>query len=135
MYHLRLSKGKSYWGVVRATEKEPDVYIEEKDRADYLVRSGYFVLVDESEKGETKRKEPGGEAGPEENDFFSDEPLEEAQEKPIIVELQAMTKAELSEYAEKNGIEITGCKTKDDIFQKIIDAIARAEDARAALRK
>ena len=59
---------------------------------------------------------------------------EEPQEKPIIMELQGMTKAELTEYADKNGIDITGCKTKDDIFQKVIDAIARADSAREALR-
>ena len=51
------------------------------------------------------------------------------------MELQKKNKSELIEYADKKGIDITGCKTKDDIYQKIVEAIARAEAARAALRE
>ena len=51
------------------------------------------------------------------------------------MELQKKNKAELIEYAGQNGIDITGCKTKDDIYQKIVEAIARAAASRAALRE
>lgn len=130
MYHLRLAKGKSYWGVVKASEEKPDVFVHEKEKADYLVKTGFFSLVGEESEQDTKQKKEDAENV----DLFSDEAEEEPQEKPIIMELQGMAKAELTEYADKNGIDITGCKTKDDIFQKVIDAIARADSAREALR-
>ena len=31
MYHIRLCKGLSYCGVVSATRKEPDVFVEDKE--------------------------------------------------------------------------------------------------------
>ena len=133
MYHLRLAKGKSYWGVVKASEEKPDVFVHEKEKADYLVKTGFFSLVGEESEQDTKQKKQDNEDA-ENADLFSDEAEEEPQEKPIIMELQGMTKAELTEYADKNGIDITGWKTKDDIFQKVIDAIARADSAREALR-
>ena len=131
MYHLRLAKGKSYWGVVKASEEKPDVFVHEKEKADYLVKTGFFSLVGEESEQDTKQKKEDAENV----DLFSDEAEEEPQEKPIIMELQGMTKAELAEYADKKGIDITGCKTKDDIFQRVIDAIARADEARAAIRE
>lgn len=145
MYHLRLIKGKSYWGVVRATEKEPDVFVEGKKKAEHLVKTGYFQIIDDMAEqigkleGTEILKKDGIDAQnlPEDVGIFEDTEGEEeaVKEKPIIMELQIMTKAELADYADKNGIDITGCKTKDDIFQKVIDAIARADDARAAIRR
>ena len=132
MYHLRLIKGKSYWGIVKASEKEPDVFVPEKEKADRLVKTGFFTLVGEEAEQEVEQKNPDD---MECTELFSDEAVDEPQEKPIIMELQGMTKAELAEYADKKGIDITGCKTKDDIFQRVIDAIARADEARAAIRE
>lgn len=134
MYHLRLVKGKSYWGIVKASEEQPDVFVQEKEKADHLVKTGFFSLVGEESEQDAERKKQD-DADVENADLFSDEAEEEPQEKPIIMELQGMTKAELTEYAEKKGIDITGCRTKDDIFQRVIDAIARADEARAALRE
>lgn len=45
MFHLRLIKGLSYFGIVSATKKNPDVYTDDKATADKAVASGYFVLV------------------------------------------------------------------------------------------
>ena len=39
MYHLRLCKALSYMGIVRATRDKPDVYVQEKEQADSLVKS------------------------------------------------------------------------------------------------
>lgn len=134
MYHLRLVKGKTYWGIVKASEEEPDVFVQEKEKADHLVKTGFFSMVgEETEQDAGQKKQDDGDA--ENVDLFSEEAEEETQEKPIIMELQGMTKAELTEYAEKKGIDITGCRTKDDIFQRVIDAIARADEVRAALRE
>lgn len=134
MYHLRLVKGKSYLGIVKASETKPDVFVQEKEKADHLVKTGFFSMVgEESEQNAEPMKQGDGDA--KNVDLFSGEAEDESQEKPIIMELQEMSKAELSEYAEKKGIDITGCRTKDDIFQRVIDAIARADEARAALRE
>lgn len=134
MYHLRLVKGKTYWGIVKASEEKPDVFVQEKEKADHLMKTGFFSMVgEEDEQDAEQKKHDDGDA--ENVDLFTDEAEEEPQEKPIIMELQGMTKAELTEYAEKKGIDITGCRTKDDIFQRVIDAIARADEARAALRE
>ena len=36
MFHLRLCKGLSYMGIVRATKTEPDVYVPEEEKAKAL---------------------------------------------------------------------------------------------------
>ena len=131
MFHLRLCKGLSYIGIVRATKAEPDVYVPE---AKVLVTSGYFEMVtSEAEKvqpltGDTEKTESA-------TDMFEEESEDEVQGDPELMELQKKNKAELIEYAGQNGIDITGCKTKDDIYQKIVEAIARAAASRAVLRE
>lgn len=136
MFHLRLCKGLSYMGIVRATKTEPDVYIpeEEKAKAKALVASGYFEMVtSEAEKiqpltGDTEKAES-------DMNMFEEETEDETRSDPELMELQKKNKAELIEYAGQNGIDITGCKTKDDIYQKIVEAIVRAAASRAALRE
>lgn len=134
MFHLRLCKGLSYIGIVRATKAEPDVYVPEEEKAKALVTSGYFEMVtSEAEKvqsltGDTEKTESV-------TDMFEEESEDEVQGDPELMELQKKNKTELIEYAGQNGIDITGCKTKDDIYQKIVEAIARAAASRAALRE
>ena len=135
MFHLRLCKGLSYLGIVRATVTEPDVYVQEEEKAKTLVASGYFEMVTgEAEKvqpfvGDTEKVETI-------EDMFEEKTEEdETQGNPELMELQKKNKAELIEYAAQKGIDITGCKTKDDIYQKIVEAIARAAASRAALRE
>lgn len=138
MYHLRLVKGKTYWGIVKASEEKPDVYVAEREKADSLVASGFFALEGEDSSAVEKPR-IGGENGEGEDSFvpgvYEDEG-NSADEQPgsIMMELQQKTKAELSEYAEQNGIDLTGCKTKDDIITKIIEALAKAAAARQAIR-
>jgi hypothetical protein len=138
MYHLRLCRARSYRGIVIATKKNPDVYVPEKEQADQLVSSGYFVLVSESENDHLGDGEPETEEAEYEDehlDLFEDEEREETGEVPLIAELNAMTKVQLSNYAGKKGIDVTGCKTKDDFYQKIIEEIARADAVRQDLRE
>lgn len=52
MYHLKLVKGLSYCGIVSATKKKPDVFVNDKTVADLAVATGYFVLVEGAEAGE-----------------------------------------------------------------------------------
>ena len=44
MFHLRLCKGLSYLGIVRATKAEPDVYVPEEEKAKALVVSGLSLI-------------------------------------------------------------------------------------------
>lgn len=46
-YHLRLCKSLSYKGVVSATKKQPDVFVEDKATAEAAVATGYFTLVED----------------------------------------------------------------------------------------
>lgn len=133
MYHLKLCKAKSYMGIVCATESKPDVYVPEKQQADKLVASGYFVLVSEEENttNEIVREEA---SEVEDTESLFEEPDEEGEDS-LLVELQTKSKAELVEYANKNGIDLTGCNKKDEIYSQIIESIARADSAREMLRK
>lgn len=80
MFHLRLCKGLSYMGIVRATKAEPDVYVPEEEKAKALVASGYFEMVtSEAEKiqpltGDTEKAESA-------TDMFEEESEDEAQGK------------------------------------------------------
>lgn len=133
MYHLKLCKAKSYMGIVCATESKPDVYVPEKQQAGKLVASGYFVLVSEEENTTNKIvREEASEV--EDTDSLFEEPDEEGEDS-LLVELQTKSKAELVEYANKNGIDLTGCNKKDEIYSQIIESIARADSAREMLRK
>lgn len=142
MYHLRLVRGKSYWGIVKASQESPDVYVPERGQADSLAASGFFVLVNgEADAGPKSEKVAGPESGVSESPSVN--MVEEAEEggegeafsvPPAIAELQRMNKAELVAYAGKNGMDITGCKTKDAICSKIIEALARASAVRQGLR-
>ena len=100
-----------------------------------LVDSGYFEMVS-SEADKEQTLTDNDEKSESVEDIFGEEPEEDENKgNPELMELQKKNKSELIEYADKKGIDITGCKTKDDIYQKIVEAIARAEAARAALRE
>lgn len=78
-YHLRLSKGLSYCGVLSATKQRPDAYTDSKAVADQAVASGYFTLVEENAgkklDSRTKRGKvkPESESGAETEDGAEDE--------------------------------------------------------------
>lgn len=57
MYHLKLVKGASYTGIVSATAKKPDVFVDSKAKADAAIASGFFELV-EDEKPAKKVESP-----------------------------------------------------------------------------
>ena len=64
MYHLKLVKALSFTGIVTATKKNPDVFVEDKATADAAVATGYFKLIEEAEEptegGEDKEPGEGG---------------------------------------------------------------------------
>lgn len=102
MYHLKLIKSLSYTGVVTATKKNPDVFVEDKATADTAVATGYFKLVGEVEKTPGKAAATVGH-------------LDEA-------ELAEMKFDDLKRLAADMGVDTKGLKSKAD-YAKAIAAV------------
>lgn len=101
MARLRLIKARSYNGLVRATANAPFVDVDTDKDAQALVATGYFEVCGKSVPS----------AGSSE--------VEDGGSSPDYDALSAMTKAELTAYAESNSINIEDCKTKADILEAI----------------
>ncbi|MCC8136253.1 MAG: hypothetical protein LIO40_06250, partial [Ruminococcus sp.] len=71
-------------------------YTEDKAAADKEVASGFFKLIE-----------------------YEQTNSENQTCKPDCEKLADMTKAELTEYAEKNGVSLEGCSTKTQILKAI----------------
>ncbi len=102
-YHLKLTKALSYCGVVKATKKNPDVFVEDKATADEAVATGYFKLVEGEEAPEPpKDPEPGK-------------------------TLDEMTVPELETYAAYKGVSLKGISRKQDIIAKLKEELGDEE--------
>lgn len=64
MHKLRLTKGKSYHGIVCATKQHPEILVQEEEIYQAAMASGYFeelpISVEEIEKTFTKEAEVNG---------------------------------------------------------------------------
>ena len=117
MYHLKLCKGLSYYGMdgaLKATRKQPDVLTEDKAIADAAVASGFFQLVGE---GEAPGFPPPGEV------------LGHLDPK----QLEELTIPDLKKLAGEIGADIKGLKDKAAIITAIVavEVSAPAFDAEA----
>ena len=90
MFTLKLIKARSYNGKICATRANPIVEVEDEAIAEEAVATGYFTLVS------------------------ADEDHSDAS-----IDWNEMTITELEEYAEKNGIDLTGAKRKAEIIAAI----------------
>ncbi|MCD7774418.1 MAG: hypothetical protein LUH40_02400 [Clostridiales bacterium] len=99
MYILKLTGVRSYSGIVRATAAQPFVEVETEAQAQELIATRHFEMC----SSETVNIGV--------DDAKSSQPDYEA--------LSKMTKAELTEYAEREGIAVKDCKTKADILSAI----------------
>jgi len=99
MFKLKLIKGRSYTGLVKATAAQPFVDVENKATADALVSSGYFVI-----DRKVKNSAPIGE-----------------------IPVEKMAEKQLDDYAAENGIDLTGLKKKAEKLAKIQEAIAEKD--------
>lgn len=113
MYHLKLMKALSYCGVVEATKKNPDVFVEDKATADAAVATGYFKIVEEAEE-----PPEGGE---------DKEPGEDGGDKEPGKKLEEMTVPELETFAAYKGISLKGISKKADIIAKLKAELGEAE--------
>ncbi len=117
MYHLKLCKGLSYYGMggaLKATRQQPDVLTEDKATADAAVSSGFFRLVGE---GEATGFPPPGEV------------LGHLDPK----QLEELTIPDLKKLAGEMGVDIKGLKDKAAIIAAIVavEVSAPAFDAEA----
>lgn len=95
-YHIRLCKARSYTGIVSATAKNPDVYVDDKGVADAAIATGYFELIPSK-----------GHAAPTTGTLDAEQ-------------LSAMTTDNLRQLAADMGIDTAGLKRKADIIAAII---------------
>lgn len=127
-YHLRLVKALSYDGTIHATREHPDAYTEDEAVAESALASGYFELVEitQSEEEEDAQGDdiPDGVVVHEEDaqeDAQDEDDGEELQTEstPDFDTLSTMTKAELIAFAKERDIDVSRCRTKDDILGAI----------------
>lgn len=113
MYHLKLMKALSFTGIVTATKKNPDVFLEDKATADAAVATGYFTLIEEAEEPPEggEEKEPGEGGG----------------DKEPGKKLEEMTVPELETFAAYKGISLKGISKKADIIAKLKAELGAAE--------
>ena len=104
--------------VVESGKGDKVIIFKYKAKKDYRKKQGHrqpYTLVEITSvagvKAEPKKEEPAEEAV----EAAAEEVAAEAEEKP----LDKMLKAELVEYAEKNGIEIDAKATKAEILEAI----------------
>lgn len=124
MYHLKLIKGRSYSGAVRATAKNPDVFTEDGAVRDAALASGYFEEV-----GAAK-------AAASDPEIILNEPEEPVMETTDhATELSKMTVEELKAYASINGIPLGSSKKREAVLKAVLDAEEKAAKIRAELRE
>lgn len=111
MYHLKLVKALSFTGIVTATRKNPDVFVEDKVTADAAINTGYFKLIEEMQES----PENGEEKEPGEGDKESGKKLEE------------MTVSELETFAAYKGVSLKGISKKMDIIEKLKEKLGEEE--------
>ena len=126
--HLRLIKGLSYDGVVRASAAHPDVFVDDPEKYTALLESGYFEALPDAYTV-TGHLDTGflGEMDEEQLDKLADvmgvdttgkdkaEGVAAVAEEPVEVpDISKMKLDELKEFAEDNGIDLTGCTNERD---------------------
>lgn len=130
---LRLIKGRSYtdMGSIRADEKHPVIELDDVEKAQSLVDAGFFEMISEApEKAMAQKAAKKDEEG-------TGLPYE-ISEAPTAVEtlkkyLEGMTAAQLKKYAAQHGVEVKSSR-KEEIIKKLMEADARAQEARESLR-
>ena len=115
--HLRLIKGLSYDGVVRASAAHPDVFVDDPEKYTALLESGYFEALPDAYTV-TGHLDTGflGEMDEEQLDKLADdmgvdttgkdkaEVVAAVAEEPVEVpDISKMKLDELKEFAEDNG--------------------------------
>lgn len=137
--HLRLIKGLSYDGVVRASAAHPDVFVDDPEKYTALLESGYFEALPDAHTvtGHLDADfldKLADDMGVDTTGKDKAEVVAAVAEEPVEVpDISKMKLDELKEFAEDNGIDLTGCTTKASILQKIREYEADAAAAAAII--
>lgn len=122
MYHLKLTRGRSYNnGTISATREKPDVFTDDKIAADKAVASGFFRLVGEDTEiplGNT----PDDETGTAPDDTPEDEFVEY---EGIHTPLNSLNKSRLETLAAYLDISLKDASKKEEYVQIITAALGR----------
>lgn len=113
---LKLIKGKSYSGIVHATEAHPIIEVDDEATAMAAVDSGYFEALDVATLTQEVEPEAAEEI--------------EAEEEPLQYggkHLLEMNKSELETFAAYRDVPIKGCKTKADLIKALKKALPASE--------
>lgn len=107
MFHLKLTKSRSYTGLIHASAERPDVFVDDLATAHAAVASGYFEILPNGTDTTAPPESPTG----------------------TIVAIDAMNANQLRAYMKKNALEIdlpSGTKAEE-----LRTAIAAALAAKA----
>ena len=124
MYKLKLIKGLSYSGVVKATKKNPIVEVADEATAQAAVASGYFAMI--STPMEPIMQAPGTQVASVNLDVpvvFGTADMGTIQnDQPPAPDFDALSKMNtkaLKAYAAEHGIVLDGEKSAPDILKAI----------------
>lgn len=128
---LKLIKGRSYTDMdsIKADERHPVIEVNDMQKAMSLINAGYFEpLTEESGKAETQKADENEDTG---LPYEAVENLTAAE--ALRKNLEGMTASQLKKYAAQHGVEAKSSR-KEDIIKKLMDADAKAQEARESLR-
>lgn len=117
---LVLKSGLSYRYMGLSFKAGVPVPVEDDDKANYLISTGKFSAED---LHEVKTDAPADDNHDEENP--NGEHIGNAITKK---ELSKMDKQAIAMYAASNGIDLTGCKTRENMIERVLETILPDEE-------
>ncbi|MCM1227692.1 MAG: hypothetical protein NC320_09805 [Clostridium sp.] len=110
MYHIKLSKGLSYRGIVSATKQKPDVFTEDEDIYKKALATGYFEDVSGSEEEESDNSE-----------------YEKTSHAYGGKSLDEMNTSELETFAAYKNVSLKGIRKRDAMIDKLREELPAEE--------
>lgn len=107
-YHLKLCKALSYTGIISATKKKPDVYIEDEETYKKALATGYFTDVSGSTAADSGK--------------YSDPPPAYGGKT-----LDEMNTSELETFATYKNVSLKGIKKRDAMIDKLREKLPAEE--------
>lgn len=125
MFHIRLIKGRSYYGIVSATQEAPDVFVSDPAVYKAAMKSGHFELVE----GPAEGFEAAGSQGE------TTPPADNGENGKTITghldpaQLSEMTVEQLNQLADDMQIEGAADMSRDELIEAISKVEVEAEAA------
>lgn len=126
VHTLKLIKGRSYYGAVRASWDNPVIKVDDETAYQEAMKSGYFADISGDRDSNSKIPADPDKGAGQGKEKDSDD---------SVSKFNGMTVEELKTYADFNGIDLKGAKTKAKIIAEIMLAEAHADEVRNSLRE